>query len=53
MERLKCMPYSYRAKDFIAAYQKPLMSQTSMSDIPKLQYDKDGRAFLTVYGITY
>lgn len=50
MERLMALPYSYKAKDLIALYQKPLMSQTNLSDIPKLQYDTDGKAFITVYG---
>ncbi|KAK9700481.1 hypothetical protein QE152_g31195 [Popillia japonica] len=49
MERLQSLPYSYKAKEFISAYQKPLMSRTDLSDIPKLQYDKEGRAFITVY----
>lgn len=50
MERLCNLPYSYRVKDFIFTYLKPLMSQTKDFEIPKLQYDSDGRAFITTYG---
>ncbi|KRT85398.1 hypothetical protein AMK59_2462 [Oryctes borbonicus] len=51
MDRLKGLPYSYRASEFISLYQKPLMKHTNLQDIPKLQYDKDGKAFIIVYGI--
>ncbi|KAF5277480.1 hypothetical protein FQR65_LT03817 [Abscondita terminalis] len=50
MERLCNLPYSYRVKDFILIYKKPLIGQTESFDIPKLQYDKDGRAYVTSYG---
>ncbi len=26
------------------------MAQTTAYDIPKVQYDKDGRSYITVYG---
>ena len=50
MERLVSLPYSYRVKDFIMEYCKSLMKQTTIADIPKPQYDKQGRAFITTYG---
>lgn len=50
MDRLANHPYSYRIKEYINKYRKPLMSQTTTYDIPQLQYDKDGRSFITVYG---
>ncbi|KAK4876898.1 hypothetical protein RN001_009404 [Aquatica leii] len=49
MERLCNLQYSYRVKDFILTYKKPLISQTKTYDVPKLQYDKDGRAYITTY----
>jgi small subunit ribosomal protein S9 len=49
MDRLASLPYSYRIKDFINKYRKPLMVQTTTYDIPKVQYDKDGRSYITVY----
>lgn len=49
MERLVQLPYSYRIKDFILSYSQSLMSQTKTMDIPKLQYDDQGRAFITTY----
>ncbi|CAO1404627.1 unnamed protein product [Diamesa serratosioi] len=49
MDRLALHPYSYRIKEFVEKYRKPLMSQTTTLDIPKLQVDKDGRDFITVY----
>lgn len=51
MERLASLPYAYRVKDFIMKYSTPLMQRTSASDIPKLQYDEQGRSYITVYGI--
>lgn len=50
MERLCAHPYSYRIKDFILNYRKPLMSQTKTYEIPKPQYDEKGVAFITTYG---
>lgn len=50
MQRFVKMPYSYRAKDFILSYCQSLMSQTRTLEIPTLQYDEDGRAFITTYG---
>jgi small subunit ribosomal protein S9 len=50
MHRLATQPYSYKAKEFIDKYRKPLMSQTNTYNIPQLQYDPDGRGFITVYG---
>lgn len=49
MERLCTLPYSYREKDFVFKYRKPLMSQTKTYDIPKLQYDENGRGYITTY----
>ncbi|XP_031348367.1 28S ribosomal protein S9, mitochondrial-like [Photinus pyralis] len=49
MERLCHFPYSYRFKDFILSYRKLLMRQSESHEIPKLQYDKDGRAYITTY----
>ncbi|CAH0545876.1 unnamed protein product [Brassicogethes aeneus] len=48
-ERLCSLPYSYKVKDFIMEYRKPLMSQTKAHDAPKPQYDENGRAFVTTY----
>ena len=50
MQRLAIHPYSYRLKEYINKFRKPLMSQTTTYDIPQLQYDKEGRSFITVYG---
>ncbi|XP_063225673.1 small ribosomal subunit protein uS9m [Bacillus rossius redtenbacheri] len=48
MERLCEHPYAYRVKDFIEKYRKPLISQATTLDIPKPQYDADGRSFVTI-----
>lgn len=50
MERLTRHPYSYRLKDFIDQYRRPLLNQTVTLEIPKPQIDEDGRSFITVYG---
>lgn len=50
MERLCKLPYSYRFKDFIFQYRKPLMTHEDTYQAPKPQYDADGRAFITTYG---
>ncbi|RZC43283.1 28S ribosomal protein S9, mitochondrial [Asbolus verrucosus] len=49
MERLCDLPYSYRSKDFIFKYRKPLMSHEQTYQAPRPQYDADGRAFITTY----
>ncbi|XP_070493268.1 small ribosomal subunit protein uS9m [Chironomus tepperi] len=49
MNRLVEHPYSFRVKDFIDMYRRPLMNQTIILDIPKPHIDKDGRSFITVY----
>lgn len=48
--RLANHPYSYRVKDFIDIYCRPLLNQTITLEIPKPQVDQDGRSFITVYG---
>lgn len=50
MNRLVEHPYSFRVKDFIDLYRRPLMNQTIILDIPKPHIDQDGRSFITVYG---
>ncbi|CAH0401216.1 unnamed protein product [Chilo suppressalis] len=49
MERLVSLPYSYRCKDFIEQFRKPLTTQRFALEIPKPNYDEDGRAFITTY----
>ncbi|KAI5643001.1 ribosomal protein s9/S16 domain-containing protein [Phthorimaea operculella] len=49
MERLVSLPYSYRCKDFIEKYRKPLVAQRFALEIPKPSYDDQGRAFVTTY----
>ncbi|XP_049876964.1 28S ribosomal protein S9, mitochondrial [Pectinophora gossypiella] len=49
MERLVSLPYSYRSKEFIEKYRKPLASQKFALEIPKPGYDDEGRAFVTTY----
>lgn len=48
--RLANHPYSYRCRDFIDQYRRPLLNQTVTLEIPKPQVDQDGRSFITVYG---
>jgi small subunit ribosomal protein S9 len=48
--RLANQPYSYRVKDFIDKYRRPMLDHTIVLDIPKPQVDQDGRSFITVYG---
>lgn len=51
LERLSNLPYSYKVKDFIIQYTKPLMSQLQNFDVPKPKYDSEGRAYVTTYGM--
>jgi small subunit ribosomal protein S9 len=37
LERLVEHPYSYRLKDFIDKFRKPLLNQTNILDIPKVR----------------
>jgi hypothetical protein len=50
LERLCQLPYSYRSKEFIVKYRKPLMSHEQTYQAPKPQNDADGRSFITTYG---
>ncbi len=50
IERLCLLPYSYRIKDFIMKYRKPLLTQTSASEVAQPKYDADGRMYVTTYG---
>lgn len=50
MDRLVALPYSYKCKEFILEYRKPLMAQTNMYDVLKPQFDETGRQFVTTYG---
>ncbi|XP_066250226.1 small ribosomal subunit protein uS9m [Euwallacea similis] len=49
MERLVSLPYSYKYKDFISKYRKPLVNQSKTSIAIKPQVGEDGREFVTVY----
>lgn len=50
MTRLSNLPYSYRVKDFIYTYRKPLIADNKSNEIPKPQYDDKGRQTVTTYG---
>jgi len=49
MERLASLPYSYKVKDFIMKYRKPMSSQTQTYEAITPQVGEDGRQFVTVY----
>ena len=49
MDRLVALPYSYKYKEFIEKYRKPLSIQKFALEIPKPNYDENGRAFVTTY----
>lgn len=49
MDRIVSLPYSYRCKEFIEKYRKPLATQKFALEIPKPSYDDEGRAFVTTY----
>lgn len=50
MTRLSSLPYSYRIKDFIYSYRKPLISESTNNEIPKPTFDEKGRQMVTTYG---
>ena len=50
MNRLIALPFSYKKKEFIEKYRKPLMFETNSYEVLKTQYTKDGRQFVTTYG---
>ncbi|KAJ8678708.1 hypothetical protein QAD02_014495 [Eretmocerus hayati] len=49
-ERLVLHPYAYQARQFVMEYRIPRASFTSSLTIPELQFDSDGRPFITVKG---
>lgn len=50
MERLINHPYSYRYKEFIDKYRRPLSNQKAVDDIPTPDIDDKGRSYVTIYG---
>lgn len=50
IERLCSLPYSYKIKEFILEYKRPLVSQITTMETTKPKYDESGRAFITTYG---
>lgn len=50
MTRLCQLPYSYREKAFINQFRKPLLIKTDSDQIPKPQFDENGKSFITIYG---
>lgn len=51
MDRLVSLPFSYKSRDFINKFAKPLLDQTKQLEIPKPQFDAEGRQFVTIYGM--
>lgn len=49
MERLIALPFSYRYKEFVEKYRKPLAAQRFALEIPKPSFDENGRAFITTH----
>ncbi|XP_065076322.1 small ribosomal subunit protein uS9m [Ochlerotatus camptorhynchus] len=49
LTRLILHPYSYREKTFIDRYRKPLLMKTDADQIPKPQFDTNGKQSITVY----
>uniref|UniRef100_W8BNL5 Small ribosomal subunit protein uS9m n=1 Tax=Ceratitis capitata TaxID=7213 RepID=W8BNL5_CERCA len=49
MDRLVSLPFSYKCQNFIKKFSKPLLDQTKQLEIPKPQFDADGRQFVTTY----
>lgn len=49
MNRLMEHPYSYKEKDFINLYRKPLLAKSEADLIPEPQFDEEGRRYITVY----
>nr|XP_014098407.1 28S ribosomal protein S9, mitochondrial isoform X2 [Bactrocera oleae] len=49
MDRLVSLPFSYKSRDFINKFAKPLLDQTKQLEIPKPQFDAEGRQFVTIY----
>ncbi|XP_018801178.1 PREDICTED: 28S ribosomal protein S9, mitochondrial [Bactrocera latifrons] len=49
MDRLVSLPFSYKSRDFINKFAKPLLNQTKQLEIPKPQFDAEGRQFVTTY----
>lgn len=50
MTRLSSLPFSYRVKEFIYTYRKPLIADSTSNEIPKPNYDEQGRMVITTYG---
>ncbi|XP_030373484.1 28S ribosomal protein S9, mitochondrial [Scaptodrosophila lebanonensis] len=49
MERLIASPFSYKSKNFIERYLKPLIDQSKQLEVPKPKIDEQGRQYITTY----
>ncbi|XP_055921116.1 28S ribosomal protein S9, mitochondrial [Eupeodes corollae] len=49
MDRFVAHPYSYKRKDFIYKFTKPLLDQSKQPETPKPKIDEQGRQFITTY----
>jgi small subunit ribosomal protein S9 len=49
MERIVSLPYSYRCREFIERFRKPMAAQRFALEIPKPSYDENGCAYITTY----
>ena len=50
LERLLENDFSYKAKDFIFKFRKPIATVQSYEDPVEPQYDQEGRAFVEYIG---
>ncbi|XP_042222270.1 28S ribosomal protein S9, mitochondrial-like [Homarus americanus] len=50
MNRLVDHPYSYRAKDFILRFRKPISSSIKLQEIPKLMFTAEGTPYIATTG---
>uniref|UniRef100_A0A2L2YBZ3 28S ribosomal protein S9, mitochondrial n=1 Tax=Parasteatoda tepidariorum TaxID=114398 RepID=A0A2L2YBZ3_PARTP len=51
LERLCSHPYSFRVKEDICKYRRELQDIVSMTEVPDLMYDENGRPYMEAIGI--
>ncbi|KAL5274096.1 MRPS9 family protein [Megaselia abdita] len=49
MNRLAAQPAAFKCREFALQYAKPLIDQSKISEIPKPQFDENGKQFITTY----
>lgn len=49
LDRLAAQPAAFKCREFALQYAKPLIDQSKIAEIPKPQFDENGKQYITTY----